>query len=89
MKDFNKQQWQTAFETVLNTPIDKLLQSHTTDKNMMQSIYSSDDFLKTLPWIEEHFDYESKDEVTNGIVFVLGVATLSGHYVNYLNEETV
>ena len=88
MKDFNKQQWQTAFETLLNTPIDKLLQSHTADKNMMQRIYSADDFLKTLPWIEEHFGYEQKDEVTKGIVFVLGVATLSGHFINYLNEET-
>lgn len=87
MKDFTKEQWQTAFETVLKTPINTLLQSHTNDMNMMQHIYPSDDFLKTLPWIEEHFGYERNNPVTKGIVFVLGVATLSRHYINYLNEE--
>jgi hypothetical protein len=89
MKNFNKQQWQTAFKTVLNTPIDKLLQSHTVNKNMMQHIYSSDDFLKTLPWIEKHFGYDPKNEVTKGIVFVLGVATINQHFINYMNGETV
>jgi len=87
MKNFTKEQWQTAFKTVLKKPIDTLLQSHDVNMNMMQNIYPSDDFLKTLPWIEEHFGYERNDPVTKGIVFVLGIATLNQHFVNHLNEE--
>ena len=84
-KLITKQEWQVAFEQVLTQPINEILKCHDSGLGMMKHIYPSDDFLKTLPWIEKHFGYKRKDEVTKGIVFVLGIATLNQHFINYLN----
>lgn len=87
-KDFTKTQWLEAFNTVLNKPIGNILKTSDSDKTMMEHVYPADKFLETLPWIEEHFGYKTKDQVTKGIVFTLGIATLSQLLINYLNEET-
>ena len=87
-KNFNKQKWQKAFERVLQQPIGDILKNFEGNQSMMQHVYPGDKFLETLPWIEEHFGYERKDEVSKGVVFTLGVATLNQIFLDYLNEET-
>lgn len=87
-KDFTKTEWVDAFNKVLKKPVGDILKNYDTDKSMMQHVYDGDVFLDTLPWIEQHFGYNKKDEVTKGIVFALGVATLNQLFINYLNEDS-
>lgn len=86
-KTFTKEQWQTAFESTIKEPIGTILNSSKSDLGMMQHIFSSETFLETLPWIEQHFGYKKDDEVTKGIVFTVGVAVLSRLYIQKLNGE--
>ena len=87
MKNFTKAQWDIAFDTILIKPIGEILHNHQADIGMMQHIYSSDQFLETLTWIEDYFGYDKKNEITKGVVFILGVAVLSQVYINQLNLE--
>jgi len=86
-KTFTKQQWQSAFELVIQEPIDKILTSSKSDLGMMQYIFSSETFLETLPWIEKHYNFKKDDKVTSGVVFTLGVAVLSRLYIEHLNDK--
>lgn len=87
MRDFTEAEWRVAFQTVLKMPIGDVLECHQSGLNMMQHIYSSDTFLETLDWIEDHYGYDKKNEVTKGVVFVLGIAVLNQLFVNELNAE--
>ena len=87
IRNFTKAEWNVAFKNILKHPIDQILQSHESGLNMMQHIYSSDTFLETLDWIREHYGYKAKDEVTKGVVFVLGIAVLNQLFVDELNSQ--
>lgn len=87
MATFNKTEFTNKLKEILKKQtVIELVKSYETDLSMMQKIYPADKFLEGLTWIGEHLNIDIKDEVYKGFVFMLGVATLNGLFIDHLNK---